>query len=57
VNTSVAFWLLVALSVSPRLAPARGEPARPPMAASLPGGADPALVSDDESTIGIRSAH
>ena len=56
VNTSVAFWLLLALSVSPRLAPARVEPAPPPEPASLPAGADPALASHDESTVGLRPA-
>ncbi len=56
VNTSVAFWLLLALSVSPPLAPARTEPALPPGAAPLPGDADPALAPHDESTAGIRPA-
>jgi hypothetical protein len=55
VNTSVAFWLLLALSVSPRLGPRREEPVRSRDAASLCG-ADPAPVSDDESTTGIRPA-
>ena len=55
VNTSVAFWLLLALSVSPRLAPPREEPAPSPEAASLCG-VDPVLISDDESTTGIRPA-
>jgi hypothetical protein len=55
VNTSVAFWLLLALSVSPRLAPAGGEPL-PPSTAALPGDADPAPVPRDESAASIRPA-
>jgi hypothetical protein len=56
VNTSVAFWFLLALSVSPRLTPAQSEPALPPEAAPPPGDAHPAFAPHDESTIRVRPA-
>ena len=56
VSTSVAFWLLLALSVSPRLAPARRGPPPPSAAAPLPADTDPAPVSHDESAASARPA-